>query len=179
MQNRVNHTYVKRASAQDMSRIALAVAFPSAVFFLCIYSISRFKGFGTYLMGPAIAIMWLAGSGVSWWMPSHRKDTIKETLVTITCYCGALLLFHMLIGITSGVSSEMLMATFNQPMATATANAIPGYLQNALYMVSVMVPLSFLGMQFKRVLQFRRNQNKQKILSQLRSVRGPKGSGPN
>ena len=70
----------------------------------------------------------------------------------------------------------MLMATFNQPMATATANAIPGYLQNALYMISVMVPISFLGMQFKRVLQFRRNANKQKVMEQLRSIRGPKDS---
>lgn len=171
MQNRVNHTYVKRASAQDMSHIVMAVALPSAVFFLSLYTIARFKGMGTYLIAPAIAVMWLAGAVIAGWMPSHRKDILKETNVTIAGYCGSLIMFHTLIGITSGVSSEMLMATFNQPMATATSNAIPGYLQNALYMVSVLVPISFLSMQGKRVLSFRRNSAKAKIIQQLRNIR--------
>ena len=171
MAKRTNYTYVKKTSAQDMTRIIKAVAFPSGVFFLCLFSISKFKNFGSLLMAPAIAVMWLVGAAVAFWMPSQRKSVLNETCYTIAGYCVSLFLFHEMIAITSGISSSMLMATFNETMATATANAVPGYLQNALYLTSALVPISFLGMQGKRIMQFRINANKQKVIRQIRSFR--------
>ena len=107
-------------------------------------------------------------------MPSHRKDIIKETLTFIATYNATLLGLRELIAITSGVSSQMLMATFGQPLATASANTIPGYLQSMLYISAAMIPFGFIGMQGKRILQFRRSANKQRTMEQLRNIRNAK-----
>ena len=50
---------------------------------------------------------------------------IGETLTTIAVYNGTLLGLRQLIAITGGISSQMLMATFSQPLAAASANTIP------------------------------------------------------
>ncbi len=174
MQDRENYTYVKRASRKDRSKLAWAAVFPTAVFFLSIIGISTFKNFGKILMAPLIGAMWIVGAVCALYMPSQRKSIITETLTFIASYNATLLGLRELIAITSGVSSQMLMATFGQPMATASANTIPGYLQTMLYISAVMIPFGYIGMQGKRILQFRRNANKQKVMAQLRNIRDPK-----
>lgn len=174
MQDRKNYTYVKKASGKDRSKLAWAVVFPSAVFFLSIASISIFRNFGKILMAPLIGAMWIVGAACAIYMPSFRKSIITETLTFIATYCATLLGLRELIGITSGVSSQMLMATFGQPMATASANTIPGYLQTMLYISAVMIPFGYIGMEGKRILQFRRNANKQKVMEQLRGIHNPR-----
>lgn len=171
MQDRKNFTYVKKASGKERGRVVWAVVFPVGVFFLSIIGISIFKNFGRILMAPLIGGMWIAGAVCAFYMPSHRKDIIKETLTAIASYNATLLGLRELISITSGVSSQMLMATFGQPLATASANTIPGYLQTMLYISTVMIPFGYFGMQGKRILQFRRSANKQRTMEQLRSIR--------
>lgn len=174
MQNTKNATYIKRASGKDKTKLVGAVVFPVAVFFLSIIGISTFKNFGRILMAPLIGAMWTVGAAVAFYMPSQRKSIITETLTVVATYNTTLLALRRLIAITSGVSSQMLMATFGQPLATASANTIPGFLQNALYISAAMIPLGFLGMQGKRILQFRRNANKQRTMEQLRGIRSPR-----
>lgn len=174
MQNTKNATYIKRASGKDKTKLVGAVVFPVAVFFLSIIGISTFKNFGRILMAPLIGTMWTVGAAVAFYMPSQRKSIITETLTVVATYNATLLALRRLIAITSGVSSQMLMATFGQPLATASANTIPGFLQNALYISAAMIPLGFLGMQGKRILQFRRNANKQRTMEQLRGIRSPR-----
>lgn len=174
MQNTKNATYIKRASGKDKTKLVGAVVFPVAVFFLSIIGISTFKNFGRILMAPLIGVMWTVGAAVAFYMPSQRKSIITETLTVVATYNATLLALRRLIAITSGVSSQMLMATFGQPLATASANTIPGFLQNALYISAAMIPLGFLGMQGKRILQFRRNANKQRTMEQLRGIRSPR-----
>lgn len=170
MQDRKNFTYVKKASAKERGRLVNAVVFPVAIFFFSIVAISIFKNFGRILMAPLIGAMWIIGAACAIYMPSHRKDIIKETLTFIAIYNATLLGLRELIAITSGVSSQMLMATFGQPLATASANTIPGYLQSMLYISAAMIPFGFLGMEGKRILQFRRNNNKNKTIEQLRKI---------
>ena len=160
MQDGKNFTYVKKASAKERGRLVNAVVFPVAIFFFSIVAISIFKNFGRILMAPLIGAMWIVGAACAIYMPSHRKDIIKATLLGL----------RELIAITSGVSSQMLMATFGQPLATASANTIPGYLQSMLYISAAMIPFGFLGMEGKRILQFRRNNNKNKTIEQLRKI---------
>lgn len=171
MQDRQNITYIRKSNGKDLSKIAQAVLFPTAAFFLSIAGIAIFKQFGRILMAPLIGIMWAVGAACAFWMPSQRKSIITETLTVIASYNASLLALRQLIAITSGVSSQMLMATFGQPLPTATANTIPGFLQNALYIASVMIPFSYLGMQGKRILQFKRSSDKRKVLRQLRGIR--------
>ena len=175
MQNRENITYVKKASGKDMSRLARAIIFPIAVFFLSIIGITVFKQFGKILMAPLIGAMWIVGAACAFWMPSHRKSIITETLMVIASYNGLLLALRQLIAITSGVSSQMLMATFGQPLATASANTIPGFLQNMLYISAAMVPLSYFSLEIKRVLQFKRSNDKRKTIEQLRMLHNNNG----
>ena len=174
MQDRKNFTYTKKATGKERGRLVWTVVFPVAVFFLSIISIGIFKNFGRILMAPLIGAMWMVGAACAWYMPSHRKSIITETLTFITSYNATLLGLRELIAITSGVSSQMLMATFGQPMATASANTIPGYLQTMLYISSVMIPFGYIGMEGKRILQFRRNANKQRTMEQLRNIRNAK-----
>lgn len=171
MQDRKNFTYVKKASGKEKNKLVWAVVFPVAVFFFSIIGISVFKNFGRILMAPLIGAMWIVGAACALYMPSHRKDIIKETLTFIATYNATLLGLRELIAITSGVSSQMLMATFGQPLATASANTIPGYLQSMLYISAAMIPFGFIGMQGKRILQFRRSANKQRTMEQLRNIR--------
>lgn len=171
MQNRKNFTYVKKASGKDKSRMIWSIFFPIGVFFLCIIGISTFKEFGRKLMAPLIGGMWIVGAACALYMPSHRRSIITETLTTIASYNASLLALRELIAITAGVSSQMLMATFGQPLATASANTIPGYLQTMLYISAAMIPFGYFGMQGKRILQFRRNANKNRTLEQLRNIR--------
>ena len=174
MQDRKNFTYVKKASGKEKNKLVWAVVFPVAVFFLSIIGISIFKNFGRILMAPLIGAMWIVGAACAFYMPSHRKDIIKETLTFIATYNATLLGLRELIGITSGVSSQMLMATFGQPLATASANTIPGYLQSMLYISAAMIPFGFLGMELKRIITFRRSANKKRTMEQLRSIRTAK-----
>lgn len=174
MQDRKNFTYVKKASGKERNKLVWAVVFPVAVFFLSIIGISVFKNFGKILMAPLIGAMWIVGAACAVYMPSHRKDIIKETLTFISTYNATLLGLRELIGITSGVSSQMLMATFGQPLATASANTIPGYLQSMLYISAAMIPFGFLGMELKRIITFKRSVNKQRTMEQLRSIRSAK-----
>lgn len=171
MQDRKNFTYVKKASGKDKGKMVWAIAFPVGVFFLCIIGISTFKNFGTILMAPLIGGMWIVGALCAWYMPSHRKSIITETLTMIATYNVTLLGLRQLIAITSGVSSQMLMATFGQPLATASANTIPGYLQTMLYISAAMIPFGYFGMEGKRLIQFHRNESKQKMLERMRNIR--------
>lgn len=173
MQDRKHYTYVKKASGQDLSKIVRAVAFPVAVFFLSIFGITIFQNFGRLLMAPCIGFMWITGAVVAWYMPAQRKSIINETLTFIASYNGTLLGLRELVGMTSGISAEMLMATFGQPLSVATANTIPGWLQNALYASAAMIPLGFLGMEGKRMISFVRSENKKRALEQLRNIRYP------
>lgn len=174
MQNVKNATYVKKASGKDRTKLVWAIVFPVAVFFLSVIGISVFRNFGRILMAPLIGAMWIVGAGCALYMPSQRKSIITETLTVVATYNATLLSLRQLIAITSGVSSQMLMATFGQPLATASSNTIPGFLQNALYISAAMIPLGFLGMQGKRILQFRRSANKQRTMEQLRGIRNAK-----
>lgn len=168
MQNIKNETYIKKASGKERTKLVWAVVYPVAVFLLSVISIEIFKNYGRYLMAPLIGIMWITGAACAIYMPSQRKSIITETLTVIASYNGSLLALHRLIALTSGVSSQMLIATFGQPLATASANTIPGFLQNALYITTALLPFTFLGMQGKRILQFRRSSAKQKVMAQLR-----------
>ena len=76
-----------------------------------------------------------------------------------------------LIALVSGVSSEMLMASYNQAIPLTSGSTISGYLQSLLWIASVMTPLGFMGMQAKKIYSFRRKASKQKFFEQTRGLR--------
>lgn len=171
MQNVENPYIEKKASGKDKSRLVRSVVLPVIVFFLSIISINVLKNYGRILMAPLVGAMWITGALCALYMPSMRKEIINQTIIAVATYSASLLAMHQLIALTSGVSGEMLMATFGETFPTAVANTIPGYLQTAMGFMAALFPLGFLGMQGKRLIQFKRNSNKMKKLEQLRGIR--------
>ena len=164
-----NIAYMRKSSTREVSRLIQAAVIPIAVFFLSMASISLFRNFGRLLMAPAIALMWVYGSFCAIYLPSHQRAVIKETLAFIFSYNAALLALREGVAITSGISSEMLAATFNEPVLISAGNVLPGYLQNVLYIMSLMIPITYAGMQTRRLIQFRRGVSRKRAVERARS----------
>ena len=71
----------------------------------------------------------------------------------------------------SGVSTEMLIASYGQIISLTGGSAVQGYIQNILWISAIMVPIGFIGMQAKKLVQFRRLMAKNKALDRIRSIR--------
>ena len=154
-------TYRQNVSRQEAYRIIKAVGCPLAIFALALFTISSFANFGTKLICPASGAMWIMGVIVATAMPSMRNATLIHSMTTITIYFLALLGLKMVLGVVSGVSAEMIAASYNQVIPTATGNTIPGYIQNLLWFTAVL-------------LQLERSVIKQNSSSSLRKLRTEK-----
>ena len=119
-------TYKQNMSKTEVFHVIKAIGCPLIVFGLGIFTISNFANFGTKLICPAAGIMWFLGFFVALLMPSQRKEVLNQTLIICTVYFCTLLGFKVALGIVSGVSAEMIAASFNQSIPTSTGNAMPG-----------------------------------------------------
>lgn len=164
-------TYKQNMSKAEIYRVMKAVGFPLAVFMLGIYTISNYANFGSLIICPLSGLMWVSGFVVALIMPSQRAEVMNQTLITCASYYGALIGFKVILGLISGASSEMIAASYDQAIPTSTGNAIPGYIQQMIWFSAILVPIGFIGMQFKRLLQFKKNQSLQKAFGQKRGIR--------
>ena len=138
---------------------------------LALFVITRFAQFVSNLIAPLTGIMWAFGALCALLLPSQRVSTLTETNVTIACYLLSMAGIRELIALVSGVSSEMLMASYNQAIPLTSGSTISGYLQSLLWIASVMTPLGFMGMQAKKIYSFCRKASKQKFFEQTRGLR--------
>jgi len=164
-------TYRKGTTRDEAYRIVKAVGIPFLIFCLSLYTIDAFATFGLKLICPLIGAMWVVGVFVAFLLPPMRGEVLSQTLITIASYCGSLLTLRIALKLVSGVSAEMIAASYDQAITTASGNMLPGYVQNFLWVTTLMVPLAFLGLQGKRLLQFRRTASLQKMLGRTRKYR--------
>ena len=164
-------TYKKDLSKQEGFRILKAVGLPILIFGLSMFTIQNFANFGSKLICPLIAAMWVIGFIVALLMPSQRSEVINQTLGMIAIYCGALIGLKILLAVVSGASSEMIAASYDQAIPMSTGNAIPGYLQTMMWFVAVLMPIGDIGMQAKRLKDFKHNQSMQKTMGRMRGMR--------
>ena len=164
-------TYKNNLSKAELKHVFFAIAIPIGVFSLGIFVISSFANFGSKLICPLSAGMWIVGLIVALLMPSQRKEVINQTMVMCSLYYLAMMGIKILLGLVSGVSSEMIAASFNQVIPTATGNTIVGYLQTMLWITSVAMPIAHVTMQVKRLFQFKKSQTLNKTFGQKRSIR--------
>ena len=164
-------TYKKGVSGADIYRYIKAVGLPVGVFLLALFVITRFAAFGGNLIAPLTGIMWAFGTVCALLLSSHRTSILTETHVTVGCYLIALTGLRAVISLVSGVSSEMLMASYNQAIPLTSGSTISGYLQTLLWIAAVMTPLGFIGMQAKKVYSFKKKVSKQKFFEQTRGLR--------
>ena len=169
-------TYATKTSRQDSFAMLKAVAVPVIVFSLEIFTISNFAAFGTKIISPASAIMWIIGFVAALIMPSERNEIIRQTMMMCCIYCVTLLGLKLALGLVSGASSEMIAASYGQAIPTTTGNSLPGIVQNILWYSSFGIPAGYVIMQVKRVLQF---SHKKSLQDTFRKVRGIDNSGKN
>ena len=166
-----NLTYKRNMSRQEFSHMAGAVLYPLGVFLFGVFVISDFAAFGTKLICPLSAAIWIAGFVIALLMPSMRKEILRQTIKMNLVYYATLYGLKVVIGMVSGVSAEMIAASYDFAIPTSTGNAVPGYLQNILYFTAVLTPASFVVMQIKRFSEFSKNISLQKSFGRTRSVR--------
>ncbi len=65
------------------------------------------------------------------------------------------------------------MATLTTNMVSM-GNAMVGFVQSMLWLVTVMAPIGFLTYQGKRIIDFKRNKSKAKMFERTRSIRSTK-----
>lgn len=169
--NNNNLVYKDKLGASGFMRFVKAVAFPFIALAVSMYSINLFGAYGTKLIAPMTAVMWVIGTVVAILMPAQQKGTLDGMLTTIICYQATIIGLRYGIYWTSGVSTEMLTASFGEAFTLSGSNAVPGFLQTSLNITSVMLPLGYIAMQVKKVVQFRKSVGKDKFFNQLRSIR--------
>lgn len=170
-ESREKLAYRSNISRDDKWKVFKATAFPAVVMLIVFTVIGMFGKFGTGLVSPLVALMWCMGTVTAFLLPSHRNNVLTETMGTIIAYLAALAGFRILLSLVSGVSTQMLIASFDQPISMSSSNALPGYIQTAIWITTGGVPLGFFGMQVKRLIQFRKTANKQKTFEKLRDIR--------
>jgi len=174
----VQITYKQGMSGRELFSYIKAIGVPAGVFLISMFIVSLFGAFGTNLLAPMAGGMWIFGALVAFMIPSQRESICNETHMAVLGYLAAMYGLRLLIGLVSGVSSEQLMATYNQAMPMSSGNTIIGFLQTFLWITAVMVPVGFLGMQGKKLIMFRKRMSKQKFMDQLRGIRD-NGQGHN
>lgn len=163
--------YEKGISRRDILQVLYDIGLPMGVFSLGLYVISTYAEFGTRLISPVASAMWLIGIAVAIIMPGDRREVIRQTVIACGLYFGAMLLLKYVLAVVSGVSGEMIAASYDQTIPTVSGNILPGVASNAIWAVSFMYPAGFIAMQGKRVFQFRRTRNKTQAMGRARDIR--------
>lgn len=164
-------TYKRKMTGQEFWRYVKAIGFSSGLFIIAMVVLSQFARFGSVVLAPLVAAMWVFGVVCAILIPSQKQSILNETHITIAIYLVTLIAVKTLIKLISGVSSEMMMSSFNQAIPLTGGSTITGYLQTLMWITTVMTPLGFIGMQAKKVFTFRKKANKNKELERLRGFR--------
>ncbi len=164
-------TYKSDMSRQEAFRLFKAIGLPIGIFALSMFTVQNFAAFGTKLICPLIAAMWLVGFIVALLMPAQRNEVLTQTMGMIAIYCGALIGLKILLAVVSGASSEMIAASYDQAIPMSTGNAIPGYLQTMMWFVAVLMPIGDIGMQAKRLKDFKHKNSLNREFGRMRGMR--------
>lgn len=164
-------TYKTYSARRETGKILSVILMPIVTLALVFFTVSAFGSFGTKLLCPFIAIMWFAGFVVAVIVPQQREELLSRTMKIIIAYCVVMLLLKLGISTTSGVSSEMLAASFDQPVTLSQGNALPGILQNILNIYVYVIPLAHFTLLVKTFLEFRRNTTIRKAFGRARGIR--------
>ena len=162
-------TYKKGVSKNEAMKFMKAVGLPLAVFCFSMFVISALGQI--FYIAYAIAAMWLTGTVTAAYLSQMREEVLDQTCKFIIFYGGGMIAFKLMIKLTAGVSAEMLSATLELAIPTATGNILPSYITNMMLMSSVLTPIGFIIMQGRRIMQFRRTRSINKEFGRARGFR--------
>lgn len=163
-------TYRSATTWDEATRMMKAVLIPIAVFLLGLYTINTYSSYGSKLLAPMITMMMMVGAICALILPSHRQNILRETITTTAAYMVTMITLKFILSMLSNVSTASLMTAFDKAIWTSGNTAI-SWINNMLYITTVVLPFGFVGMQLQRVYRLRRNISKTKMFDRLRGIR--------
>ena len=140
-------------------------------FALWMYLDVAYYNFGSKIITPLTGAMWIVGAVFALLLPSQRVEIIRHTKWFILGYVGVLFVYRFVIIAVSGVSADNLTAAFNQAVASSSATAVVGWLQNLLWIIAITYPIAYLIFQAKKIPQFFGTRSKQRATREIRDIR--------
>lgn len=171
MQGIKREVYKQGMTSQEAWNYIKAIAMPVFVLLLSMFTISIYSQFGSRLIAPLTALMWGMGVIEALIMSSQRKEILNHTLTTIGLYQLAMLGWREVLKLVSNVTTEQIMASYNQVITQSQSSALPGYIQTAMWFTAVLTPVGYIGFQGRRIFQFRKRMSKEKAYRQYTSIR--------
>lgn len=161
--------YKQKASWEEKRRYIKAILYPLGALTLSVYVIDLFGQWGRGMLVWGFAAIWFSGFLTTFFTSSSVGKKLDGMIYQIASYAGTLLAFRLLISVTSGVSSEMLSASFEQNVSLQQSN-ITSYLQNFLNYSAVLMPVTFTAFNIKTIFAFRKNTRQDKFFKQQLGV---------
>jgi len=163
--------YRTPVTVRDIKSTAFNLLFYTGMFFLWMYLTKAYYNFGKYIITTGVVAMIVFSAVVAMILPSQRLETIKGMKKGVGIYLATLFGYRYVIMAIGGVSSEGLAAAFNQALPSTSGTAMLGWMQNILWIVSIMTPIGFAGMQLKKIAQFIGAKRKDKAIKEIRDIR--------
>lgn len=163
--------YHSKVTSKDILPKVFTIIVYVFSFALWMYLNKAYYNFGSNIITPFTAAMYIVGAFFAILLPSQRKETVNQTKWFVLGYLGFLFLYKFVIAAVGGVSSDSLAAAFNQSLPSTTGTAISGWLQNLLWIIAITYPISFFTMQAKKIPQFIKTRNKGQAIRQIRDIR--------
>ena len=163
--------YHSRVSSQDIWPKIFAIVVYACSFILWMYLDKAYYNFGSNIITPLTAAMYIVGAIFAVLLPSQKKETINHTKWFVLGYLAIMFVYKFVIVAVGGVSSDSLAAAFNQSLPATTGTAISGWLQNLLWIISITYPITFFTFQAKKIPQFIKAKSKNQAIRQIRDIR--------
>ena len=163
--------YHSKVSSQDIWPKIFSFVVYLASFLLWMYLDKAYYNFGSSIITPMTAAMYVVGAIFAIILPSQRKETVNHTKWFVAGYLAIMFIYKFVIAGVSGVSAESLAAAFNQALPASTGTAISGWLQNLLWIIAITYPIGFFTFQAKKIPQFIKTRSKAQTIRQIRDIR--------
>lgn len=141
------------------------------IFLMWAYLSVAYYNFGKYIITSGVAAMLIVSAIVAKILPSQRIECISDMKKGLCSYVTFLFGYRFIIIIMQGVSAEDLSAAFNMSMPAASGTSMLGWLQNILWISSILIPVGLVGMQIKKIAQFMGAERKSKAIRKIRDIR--------
>lgn len=166
-----NIVYSNIYSKQQIVSTVKIVLFYAFELVLWLIVAKLYLNFGTKWITPAVSAMWVMGAVTTYFIKEEREAMIKETKWTILGFLGFLFLYRGVIGLVSSITSEQMGAALNITMPAASGMAAAGFLQNILWIVSVMTPIGFLVWCGQKFRVYHGRATKQEAFQRIKGTR--------
>lgn len=163
--------YNSPITIKDYKSMLWTLAVYIYIFCMWAYLSKAYYNFGKYIITIGVAAVLIVSAIVAAILPAQRIECIKDMKKGLALYLTALFGYRFILMAMQGVSAEDLSAALNMSMPAASGTSMSGWLQNVLWIVSILTPVGLVGMQLKKISQFFGTQKKSAATRRIRDIR--------